>query len=247
MSLKTSLCVSTPAPEFPSTLTSRSSPPVTRHRLRPLCLFKPQLSLHSVLPVGWSCAEFPCEWFLHVCFFFFVLCCCVWIQILVIEVCILSPLWSVVTKPPLQKLKNPKEFFFFFLSQNCLNPSLRYWHPHSVCLCLCVSVSTLTQVIFGWVAFSENIPWNVTKKQITLTESPPCCEQRGHEKVNMNMQIDHRAVSACLKNCCLCFLQLIAQTTACVCLSVTVHKSTPSQSTPSPLGSPDDSGSAWEI
>lgn len=71
MSLQTSLCVSTPAPEFPSTLTSRSSPPVTRHRLRPLCLFKPQLSLHSVLPVGWSCAEFPCESFLCVFFSLF--------------------------------------------------------------------------------------------------------------------------------------------------------------------------------
>lgn len=144
MSLKTSLCVSTPAPEFPSTLTSRSAPPVTRHRLRPLCLFKPQLSLHSVLPVGWSCAEFPCEWFLCV-FFFFVLCCCVWIQILVIEVCILSPLWSVVTKPPLQKLKIPKEFFFFFFSVPELFESKSALLASSQCVfvfvCVCVHVN----------------------------------------------------------------------------------------------------------
>lgn len=243
MSLKTSLCVSTPAPEFPSTLTSRSAPPVTRHRLRPLCLFKPQLSLHSVLPVGWSCAEFSCEWFL--CVFFSLFSAAVFeFKFLSLKSAFLVHYDQSLQNLHFRSLKIQKNFF---LSQNCLNPSLRYWRPHSVCLCLCVSVSTLTQVIFGWVAFSENIPRNVTKKQITLTESPPCCEQRGHEKVNMNMQIDHRAVSACLKNCCLCFLQLIAQTTACVCLSVTVHKSTPSQSTPSPLGSPDDSGSAWEI
>ena len=58
------------------------------------------------------------------------------------------------------------------------------------------------------------------KKQITITNPPHPLQTTVIKKKKrqtfplMNMQIHHRGVSACLKNCCFCFQQLIVQTTA---------------------------------